>query len=104
MISLERALNSIHGKSVEQVREFARNRILGTDIASFGSGHSTEPSEDVVIQLLRNPELDADKRKAIVEGWMDVYRDVFAWLLYPDYIKDIKKYFEKTSFKTGKSL
>lgn len=92
MISAELALNSIRGKSVEEVREFARNRILGTDIASFGSGHSTEPSEDVVIQLLANPELDAEKRKAVVEGWMDVYREVREWLDEPDYIKDIKKW------------
>ncbi len=93
MISVERALNSIHGKSAEEVRKFARNRISGTDIASFGSGHSTEPSEDVVIQLLRNPELDAEKRKAVVEGWMDVYREARKWLLDdPDYVEDIKKW------------
>ena len=92
MISFERALNSIRGKSVEEVREYARNRILGTDIASFGSGHSTEPSEDVVIQLLGNPELDAEKRKAVVEGWMAVYREVREWLDGLDYVEDIKKW------------
>lgn len=92
MISVERALDSIRGKGVEEVREFARNRILGTDIASFGSGHSTEPSEDVVIQLLGNPELDAEKRKAVVEGWMDVYRKVREWLDDLDYVEDIKKW------------
>ncbi len=92
MISVERALNSLRGKSVEEVREFARNRILGTDIASFGSGHSTEPSEDVVIQLLGNPELGPEKRKAVVEGWMDVYREVRKWLDDPDYVEDIDKW------------
>lgn len=92
MISVERALNSIRGKSVEEVREFASNRILGTDIASFGSGHSTEPSEDVVIQLLGNPELDADKRKAVVEGWMDVYREVRESLDELDYVENINKW------------
>ena len=92
MISVERALNSIRGKSVEEVREFARNRILGTDIAYFGSGHSTEPSEDVVIQLLGNSELDAEKRKAVVEGWMDVYREVRKSLDELDYVEDIKKW------------
>ncbi len=92
MISVERALNSVRDKSVEEVCEFARNRILGTDIASFGSGHSIEPSEDVVIQLLRNPELDAEKRKAVVEGWMDVYREVRKWLDDLDYVEDINKW------------
>ena len=92
MISVERALNSIRGKSVEEVREFARNRILGTDIASFGSGHSTEPSEDIVIQILRNPELGADKRIGVVEGWMDVYRKVREWLDGLDYVEDINKW------------
>lgn len=92
MISVERALNYIRGKSVEEVREFARNRILGTDIASFGSGHSTEPSEDVVIQLLGNPELGAEKREAVVEGWMDVYRKVREWLDGLDYVEEIKKW------------
>ncbi len=92
MISVERALNSIRGKSVEEIREFARNRILGTNIASFGSGHSTEPSEDVVIQLLRNPELESEKRKAVVEGWMDVYREAREWLDGLDYVEDIKKW------------
>ncbi len=92
MISVERALSSIRGKSVEEVREFARDRILGTDIASFGSGHSTEASEDVVIQLLRNPELDAEQRKAVAEGWMDVYREVRGWLDELDYVEDIKKW------------
>jgi len=92
MISIERALNSIRRKSVEEVREFARNRILGTDTASFGSGHSTEPSEDVVIQLLRNPKLDAEIRKSVLEGWMDVYRDVREWLDDPDYVEQINKW------------
>jgi len=93
MISVERALDSIRGKSVEEVREFARNRILGTDIESFGSGHSIEPSEDVVIQLLRNPELESEKRKAVVEGWMAVYREVRKWLLDDHvYAEDIIKY------------
>jgi hypothetical protein len=92
MISIERALNSIRGKNVEEVREFARNRILGTDIASFGSGHSTEPSEDVVIQLLRNPEFESEERNAVVEGWMDVYREVRKWLDDLDYVEDINKW------------
>ena len=92
MISVERALNSIRGKSTEEVREFVRNRILGTDISSFGSGHSTEPSEDVVIQLLGNPELDAEKRKAVIEGWMDVYRRLREWLDDVAYVKDINKW------------
>lgn len=90
MISIERALSSIRGKSTEEVREFARNRILGTDVASFGSGHSAEPSEDVVIQLLEFTDLDAGVREAIVEGWMDVYEEVGKWLLSrPDYIENI---------------
>jgi len=92
MISFERALNSIREKSIEEVREFARNRILGTDISSFGSGHSTEPSEDVVIQLIANPELDAEKRKAVLEGWMNVYRQVREWLDDPNYVDDIKNW------------
>lgn len=92
MISIEQALNTIRGKSAEEVREFTRNRILGTDIASFGSGHSIEPSEDVVIQLLGNPELESEKRKAVVEGWMDVYRKVRVWLDGLDYVEDIEKW------------
>jgi|GEM_PF-6456764 len=90
MISVERALDCIREKSVEEIREFARNRVLGIDIGSFGSGHSTEPSEDVVIQLLRNAELESEKRKAVVEGWMDVYLKVREWLDSVDYVEDIK--------------
>ncbi len=92
MISVERAWDCVRGKSVEEVREFARNRISGIDIASFGSGHSIEPSEDVVIQLLGNPELESEKRKAVVEGWMDVYREVREWLDDLDYVEDINKW------------
>ena len=92
MISVERALSSVLGKSAEDVREFARNRISGTDISSFGSGHSTEPGEDVVIQLLGNPDLDPEKRKAVAEGWMDVYREVRQWLDDPDCVEDISKW------------
>ncbi|TKJ36235.1 MAG: hypothetical protein CEE38_12525 [Planctomycetes bacterium B3_Pla] len=92
MISVERALNSIRGKSVEEVREFVRNRILGTDIASFGSGHSTEPSEDAVIQLLRNPELDTEKRKAVIRGCIDVYREIWIWLDESDWIQNIDRW------------
>ncbi len=92
MISVERAFNFIREKSIEELREFARNRILGTDIASFGSGHSIEPSEDIVIQLLLNPELDVERREAVVVGWMDVYRKVREWLDDPDYIEDIKNW------------
>jgi len=88
MISVERALTSIRGKNAGEVREFARNRILGTDIASFGGGHSAEPSEDVVIQLLRSSDLDAEKREAVVEGWMDVYREVRDWLDDLDRVED----------------
>ena len=92
MISVERALNSIRERSLEELREFVRNRILGTDISSFGSGHSTEPSEDVVIQLLANPKLDTEKRKAVIKGWMDVYRKLREWLDDPDYVKDVEKW------------
>jgi hypothetical protein len=92
MISIERALNSISEKTTEELRDFARNRIMGTDVASFGSGHSTEPSEDVVIQLLANPELDPDKRKAVIDGWMFVYREIRAWLDNPNYNDDIDKW------------
>ena len=88
MISVELALKSICGKSKKELREFTYNRILGTDIGSFGSGHSTEPNEDVIIQLLRNPELDIRKRKAIIKGLIDVYREVEKLINKLDYIED----------------
>lgn len=92
MISFERALNSILGKSVEDVREFARNRILGTDIASFGSGHSTEPSEDVVIQLLGNPELETEKREAVIRGCIDIYEKIWILLGESNWIENITEW------------
>lgn len=92
MISIERAFSSISGKNAGEVRQFVHDRISGTDISSFGSGHSSEPSEDIVIQLLRNSELNPDLRKATLEGWMDVYREVRDWLDTIDYISNIEKW------------
>lgn len=92
MISIEQAFNSISGKSTEEVRQFVHDRISGADILSFGSGHSSEPSEDVVIQLLNNSELNPDLRKAALEGWLDVYREVRDWLDAPDYISTVDKW------------
>lgn len=94
MISVERAFNPIQGKNTEEIRKFARNRILGADITSFGSGHSSEPSEDVVIQLLRNNELAPEKRKAVIRGCVDVYQQAMDWLNDPDWIDNIDRWKE----------
>ena len=89
MISVERALNSIRGKSVEEIREFVHNRILGHDTTLIGSGHSTEPSEDLVIQLLKNFKLEGEKRVAVLCGCVDVYRMVREWVDDFNWVSDV---------------
>ncbi len=76
MISVERAYDLVKGSSEEEVRELVRNRILEKETLSMGSGHSLEPSEDVVIQLLNNPQLECERRCAVLTGCIDVYRIV----------------------------
>lgn len=92
MISIERALDLIRDKNIEEIREFSRNRILGLDVTHLGSGHSFEPSEDGIIQLLRNPSLGAKEREAVLQGCADVYRILQEWLYDVNWIEDVIKW------------
>lgn len=89
MISIEEAKKSISGLGVTEIRELTTKRLLGKDVATFGSGHSSEPCEDLVIQLLRDPNPAEDIRKAIVASCEDVYAKVLEWLARPNYQNEI---------------
>ena len=85
MISPEQAENRIADLSEVQVREFTVRRILGKDTAPVGSRHIDEPSEDVVIQLLRKDDLPEETRRAVIAGCELVYSRLLASLAAPDH-------------------
>lgn len=85
MITPEQAENRIADLSDVQVREFSARRILGEDTAPVGSRHLDEPSEDVVIQLLRNNGLPEETRQAVIAGCELVYSRLLASLAAPDH-------------------
>ena len=85
MITPEQAEKRIADLSVDQVRELTARRILGEDTAPVGSRHLDEPSEDVVIQLLRNDGLPEETRRAVIAGCETVYSKLLAWLAAPDH-------------------
>ena len=85
MISIEDANQRISGLTGTEIRELTRNRLLGIDSTPFGSGHSSEPTEDIVIQLLCDPKPEEDTRKAVIMGCKDVYASLLAWLVSTDF-------------------
>lgn len=89
MISFEIARKRISGLDSEKIRELVKNRLLGTDTTSLGSGHSTEPSEDLVIQLLSDPDQDDVTRETVIAGCEDVYGNLLGWLAGADYEEKI---------------
>ncbi len=73
MITIQQALERIEGLSEREVRRLARDRLLGDDAAPVGSSYTGEPPEDLVIQLLRSPDLSPKTRQAVIEAWKEVY-------------------------------
>ena len=85
MITPKQAEKRIAGLSTDQVRGLTVRRILGKDTAPIGSRHLDEPSEDVVIQLLRKDDLQEEARRAVIAGCELVYSRLLAWLAAPDH-------------------
>ena len=85
MITPEQAEKRIADLSTDQVCELTVRRILGEDTAPVGSRHVDEPSEDVVIQLLRKDDLPEESRRAVIAGCELVYSKLLASLAAPDH-------------------
>ncbi len=83
MITPEQAEKRIADLSADQVRELTVCRILGEDTTPVGSPHLDEPSEDLVIQLLRDEDLAEETRPAVIAGCEAVYSKLLAWLASP---------------------
>lgn len=101
MISIEDAKQRISGLNEDEIYELTRNRLLGTDSTPFASGHSFEPSEDLVIQLLSDPTPGADVRKAVLEGCADVYAKLLGWLASPKHEERIS-YWQDVSIRISR--
>jgi hypothetical protein len=73
MISLEKALAWLNRE--KDAKTAAKNRLLGEDCFPVmeGSGHMDEPSEEVLIELLRYKNLAAEKREAIISACEYIY-------------------------------
>jgi len=80
MITVEQAKKRITNLPVEAVRELVVRRLMGEDMAPVGDGYFDEPSEDLVIQLLRCEDLPEPTGDAVIEGCLHVYGQLFAWL------------------------
>ncbi len=81
MITIPEAWERIRGLSEQEVRELTTNRLLGDDVAPVGSSYSDEPPEDLVIQLLRDRELSAETRHAVIEGCEQAYLQLLQGLV-----------------------
>ena len=84
MISIEQARNRIGNLGPEEVRALAVRRLVGEDTMPVGRGYDEEPSEDLLIQLLRSDDLDAAIRDAIIAGCKEVYVRLWQWLVSPE--------------------
>jgi hypothetical protein len=82
MITKELAAQYIISYSKEEtiIRTLAKERILGDDMTTVGSGYMLEPSEDLLIQVLRNEALPALYHRAVINGCIDVYEEAKSWL------------------------
>jgi len=76
MITTQQAFDRIRDLSEQEIRELTRNRLLGEDVAPVENSYTDEPSEDLVIQLLKNGDLPEAIRKAVTAGLMDVFLDL----------------------------
>ncbi len=83
MITADEAYNWVCDLDADQIRALTASRILGEDTTPVGDGYLEEPSEDLVIQLLRKPDLPAEIRSAVVSGCRAVYARVLASLAAP---------------------
>ncbi len=73
MITSEQALTRIAGLSADEVRQLVEQRILGQDTTPVCGGHADEPSEDLVVQLLRSDQLPPEIHTAVLDGCRTVY-------------------------------
>jgi len=89
MISIEQARKRILGLDTRQIRELTKNRLLGVDSTPFGSGHSYEPSEDLIIQILLDSNLEESTREGVITACEDVYAKLLAWLGSSSYEENI---------------
>ncbi len=83
MITIQQALERTEGLSEQDLQELTRDRLLGDDVAPVGSSYTGEPPEDLVIQLLRNPDLPPKTRQAVIEGCKEVYVQLQGALVRP---------------------
>lgn len=84
VISIEQAKNRISNLGTDEVRALTVRRLLGEDTMPVGRGYDEEPSEDVIIQLLRAGDLDSTIRDAIIAGCKKVYARLWHWLVLPE--------------------
>jgi len=71
-----------------RIRKLTRDRILGADIYSvfYGCGFGDdEPSEELIIQLLRDSELPGNVREAIMKGCGDIYAKIVDWMILGEF-------------------
>ncbi len=84
VISIEQAKNRISNLGTDEVRALTVWRLLGEDTMPVGRGYDEEPSEDLIIQLLRADDLDSTIRDAIIAGCKEVYARLWHWLVSPE--------------------
>ena len=82
MISKELAAQYITSYSKEEttIQTLAKERILGISMIPVGSGYFDEPSEDLLIQVLRNDSLPECYHRAVINGCIDIYEEAKSWL------------------------
>ncbi len=82
MITKELAAQYILSYSKEEtiIKTLAKERIMGDDMTTVGSGYFLEPSEDLLIQVLRNDALPDFYHRAIINGCIEVYEEAKSWL------------------------
>lgn len=90
MITAEEAKRHIAGLQPDRLRELTKQRLLGEDSVSVGTGNSDEPAEDLLIQLFRDDSLEAGSRAAVLAGCKDVYAQLLRWLASPANLEPVK--------------
>lgn len=95
MITSEQAfeyIRSLNLTRVDEIQQLTKDRLSGKDSTPVGSDYFLEPSEDLLIQLLRKDDLPDEIKTGILKGCIDLYAQSWGWLASPDYREKIADY------------
>lgn len=81
MVSEEKAIRWIDGMDAYNVRSFTIKRLNGQDTTPIESSYASEPSEEVIITLLKAADLPVVTREGLIVGLEEVYTRIIGRII-----------------------